>query len=541
MSLMSELQRQMQPRSEEELIDILSQEDEQLRLSQFVDLSSMPESRLLTTEFAALPVVQGELLRRLITPLLLEKMGPARFLDDIQILRALDNGRMLPRVRNLYPQIVQMHERMSEYVASRGSFPSAKRILAFGLGGSAIGAFLSREIIQNQGYRVPLDIHTCYPESFHGIDSDTLVVICSYSGNTEETLYAFDYAARRTKKIVMVSRGGELGRLRDEYPFIEIPESDIQQPRESIGFWVGMFLFMVSSLGLARKDDGSAYRFDLSDIMAIEKRLDEIDRSCAAETPFVENPAKEYATYFLYGTLSGEPSPRIDWKHPRVPVVLLDGADRAIGKRLANQFGESIEHPVTLLVFCEDAHNEIQSVATIMLEEQLAGGIRDWSYIYVSSKPSESPEQSHRESRTTQRIEATLQTLFREHNVDFLRIETDGGSLLERKLCLLKLLDYARTYASILRGSTPLPVPFMDLMKRRTAKIVGVADRRMLKLLTDNRKLPMPLEAALTDETVKSYFPALRHTILKRLIDGGYLAVESGTLSLTEKGKQLVG
>ncbi len=540
MALLTELEKQMMSKDTNELIELLCRRDDELRFSEFLDLSSRPDARLLETEFTGRAVVQAKLVRRLITPILLERIGPAALLDNATIRQAVDRQGMLPRVGYLYSQMAEMNERMAKHVASKGPFPSAKRIMAFGLGGSAIGALLAREIIQNQGYCVPLDIHTSYPASFHGIDSDTLVVICSYSGNTEEMLHAFDYAQKRTRKILILSRGGELGRLSNEYPFIEIPESDIQAPRESIGYWLSAFFFIVSSLGVARKDDGTVYSFDISEVEAIKSRLDNLDRSCSGDVPFADNAAKKYATYFLYGARSGEASSQTEWGHPQEPVIFLDGADRAIGKRLANQFGESIEHPVTLLVFCEDAHNEIESAATLMLEDKLHAGGMTRSYAFISSLPYESSYGSHRKSRAAQRMEATLETLFKEHDVDLLRIETEGGSLLERKLSLLKLLDYARGYACLLRGTPPVPVIFMDLMKKITGKIVGTADRDLLRILVESGKFPVSKEDVLADEKVKCTFPALRHTILKRLIDGGYVREDSGMLDLTDKGQDLV-
>lgn len=540
MALLTELKKLMMSKDEAQLTDLLCKPDEELRFSEFLDLSSTREARILKTEYASNVAVQAKLVRRLIAPILLEKVGPAGLLDSATIRQGVDRQGMLPRVSYLYSQMTAMHERMTKHAASNGPFPSAKRIMAFGLGGSAIGALLAREIIQNQGYCVPLDIHTSYPASFHGIDSDTLAVICSYSGNTEETLHAFDYAQKRTKKMLILSRGGELGRLSNEYPFIEIPESDIQAPRESIGYWLSAFFFIVSSLGLARRDDGTVYSFHISEVEAIKSRLDRVDETCAGEVPLRDNPAKQYATYFLYGNCSGEASSQTEWGHPREPVIFLDGEDRAIGKRLANQFGESVEHPLTLLVFCEDGHNEVESAATLMLEDKLRAGGMTRSYVFISSLPYESSYGSHRKSRAAQRMEATLETLFKKHDVDFLRIETEGGSLLERKLCLLKLLDYARAYACLLRGTTPVPVIFMDLMKNTTGKIVGTADRDLLRLLLEGPGFPVSLEDALSDEKVKSAFPALRHTILKGLIDQSYLRDDSGKLDLTEKGEQLV-
>jgi glucose/mannose-6-phosphate isomerase len=537
MMLMSELKKQMQAKHTDELVELLCKPDADLTLSHFVDLSSMPESPLLKTAFTDRPVVHAKLVRRMIAPMILEKIGPAEFLDDSRILKGVDKNGMLRRIEHLYGQMNQMNKVMVKSIEDKGDFPPARRILAFGLGGSASGPLLAREIIHNQGYSVPFDIHTSYPESFHGIDDDTMVVVCSYSGNTEETLHAFDFAQRRTENIVIISLDGKLQKLANGYRFIKIPDSDIEAPRESIGYWFTAFLFIVSSLKLAKREDGTVFSFDISSVEDIRKKLGAIDETCAGKTPFSENPAKQDATYFLFGTISGGRSAETDWQRPREPVFLLDGSDRAIGKRLANQFGETVEHPITLLLFAEDAHNEIESVATFLLEDRLYWGTRKRSYVYVSCRAYETPQMRHNNSRAVQRIEVTLKTLFEKHDVGYRRIETDGESLLERKLCLLKRLDYARLYASILLGTDPLPTELMEMMKKKMDKVIGEADRQLLKLLVDGSKLPLSRENALRDEEVKSFLPALRETIIDRLIQHGYLVAAGDRLELSSEGK----
>jgi hypothetical protein len=81
----------------------------------------------------------------------------------------------------------------------------------------------------------------------------------------------------------------------------------------------------------------------------------------------------------------------------------------------------------------------------------------------------------------------------------------------------------------------------MDMMKDETAKIVGAADREFLRLLVEGGRLPGSEEGVLSDEKVRSNFSALRRAILKRLIEQECLKVESGTLSLTSKGEELLG
>jgi hypothetical protein len=78
----------------------------------------------------------------------------------------------------------------------------------------------------------------------------------------------------------------------------------------------------------------------------------------------------------------------------------------------------------------------------------------------------------------------------------------------------------------------------MTAMKNVAAKIPGTADRQLLQLLEKSGKLPISEEDAIEDGQIKERFPALRRTILKRLIEQGYLLENSGKLALSDKGKQ---
>ncbi len=122
-----------------------------------------------------------------------------------------------------------------------------------GMGGSWMAGALLKE---TNLLTVPLEIHRSYglPNS---VTDKTLVVASSFSGNTEETLSAYDEAKKRGLALIGVASGGSLEEKckNDGVPFLKIPVNPpTMQPRCGTGYFVGIFAQLLSRLGLAVPD-----------------------------------------------------------------------------------------------------------------------------------------------------------------------------------------------------------------------------------------------------------------------------------------------
>ena len=92
------------------------------------------------------------------------------------------------------------------------SLPSAyhatRSVVILGMGGSAISGDLARTLGSTTA-SVPIEVVRGY--SIPGyVDSHTLVIAISFSGNTEETLAAFEAASRKGASLLVIAGGGEL-------------------------------------------------------------------------------------------------------------------------------------------------------------------------------------------------------------------------------------------------------------------------------------------------------------------------------------------
>jgi glucose/mannose-6-phosphate isomerase len=112
-----------------------------------------------------------------------------------------------------------------------------RRITVVGMGGSAIAADLVRSVTDPE-LDASLDVGRG-PSLPRATDKETLVVCASFSGNTWETLAAYDEAGRRGASRVTIGSGGELARRadRDGVPHLQLPP--LPQPRAAVGYMLG--------------------------------------------------------------------------------------------------------------------------------------------------------------------------------------------------------------------------------------------------------------------------------------------------------------
>jgi glucose/mannose-6-phosphate isomerase len=124
-----------------------------------------------------------------------------------------------------------------------------ENIVVLGMGGSGVagdvlaaaaGPFLPVPVIVSKGYELP---------AFVGESS--LVFAISFSGNTEETLEAASAAAVEGAHLVVITQGGELGRLAESWgvPQIGVPES-IPVPRAGLGATAIPPMIVLEEIGL---------------------------------------------------------------------------------------------------------------------------------------------------------------------------------------------------------------------------------------------------------------------------------------------------
>ncbi len=168
-------------------------------------------------------------------------------LDQSEHFAALDVDNMLSHIVGLPEQLLEAWN--LGLTQPLPIMKPVKAIVVAGMGGSAIGADLLASFISDTA-RVPVIIHRDYGLPAFAAGESTLVVVSSHSGNTEESLSAFEAARQNHCQIVTVTTGGK---ILAEAQNAGVPVWKFEhkgQPRAAVGFSFGLLLALVERLGL---------------------------------------------------------------------------------------------------------------------------------------------------------------------------------------------------------------------------------------------------------------------------------------------------
>lgn len=141
-------------------------------------------------------------------------------------------------------------------IAEKSSFTQSEspidNITITGLGGSGIGGSIAYALLNTQ-IAIPFTVNKGYfLPNFIGTNS--LVIVCSYSGNTEESIHAFAEAVKKKANIVCITSGGKLETLAKNHGcnYFIIPSN--RPPRASLGYSLVQIIATLVKLGLVQAD-----------------------------------------------------------------------------------------------------------------------------------------------------------------------------------------------------------------------------------------------------------------------------------------------
>lgn len=311
---------------------------------------------------------------------------------------------------------------------------AVRSVLVTGLGGSAIGGDMLRAVAAPHS-DVPILVNRDYSlPAFAG--PDTLVIAVSYSGNTEETLAAYDVARQRRARMVCITSGGELLRCAeaDHVPAVRVPGG--QPPRASTGY---LFFPMLSVL----ERSGVLDRSLQGDAQETVDLMQELAEAYGPRTGFDENEAKQIAAS-LFGS---------------VPVIYgtQDYAGVA-ALRWKTQINENAKAHAFAGTFPEINHNEI------LAWEECRRQARRWTVVFLRDANEESDA-----PRMARRVAVTRRLIGRK--AAQVEVRSRGASLMARLFSLVYLGDFASCYLALLYGVDPTVIRGIDRLKAELARL----------------------------------------------------------------------
>lgn len=159
-------------------------------------------------------------------------------LNDIAAIRKIDKSDVLPSIALLPDQCEQAWEEAQQVVVPE-IYKQVKNIVIAGMGGSGLGAHVLKSLYGLDGLNVPLQIVNDYHLPAY-VSSESLVLLSSYSGTTEETLSCAEEALVKKAKILGITSGGKLRQFltQNNLPgYIFVPKHNLcGQPRIGLGY-----------------------------------------------------------------------------------------------------------------------------------------------------------------------------------------------------------------------------------------------------------------------------------------------------------------
>ena len=293
------------------------------------------------------------------------------------------------------------------------------KVMVCGMGGSGISGEILKalypevEIISNKDYTIP-----------QYIDQNTLAIVISYSGNTEETLSNYTQLSKRRCGIAIISSGGRLIKKKAHMK-VKIPGG--LPPRGALGYLFTPLPFMLYKYRLIARDPVE----ELIGLAAFLKR----------ERKKIDLKAKTLAKKFVN----------------KMPIIYANSSTYfPVARRWQCQLNENAKIIAHINVLPEMNHNEIVGLGRprVLNKSTLPVFLND--------------PKAHRRNKARLAIMKRLIKGFFRNSIE---IKPYGNSDLKRMFWTIMTGDYISYYLAILTRVDPMPVKRIDYLKKELAKL----------------------------------------------------------------------
>ena len=333
---------------------------------------------------------------------------------ELRDLEKID-GKKMYREYDRWPEIAR---ESFEKSFKKFDAKDVDHIVFAGMGGSGsigdtISAILSKKDIHVsnvKGYLLPKTV-----------DSKTLVIVTSVSGNTSEPLRILEQAKKTPAKVVSFSSGGKMESVCKNNEIFYQKLSMVHSPRASYTSFLYSILNILEPILPISKNDIS------ESCMALKNTRDNIFSKNLVE----ENKSLKLAKFIQ-----------------EIVCVYYPAGLQAAATRFKNSLQENTKIHAMTEDIIESCHN----------------GVVSWE-----TKSNVSPILLQGKDDYFKTIERwkIMKEFLRSRNIEYQVVDSLEGSILSKITNLVYLLDYSTIYASILKKVDPSPVDSIDYIKNR--------------------------------------------------------------------------
>jgi glucose/mannose-6-phosphate isomerase len=343
-------------------------------------------------------------------------------LDDLSVIKQRDPQDALGVAAQEFSQLT--FEARIEGSLPDGFTPA--QVVVAGMGGSALAAGLIQDWLQ---MGAPYEVVRRYEVPAY-VTSDTLVIISSYSGNTEETISALRTAEERGATIAVIASGGQLIDIAREknLPYVMLPGG--LQPRMTVFYQLRALSRFLDNCGLAQGT--------FEELAQASQWLDEQVRNWLPGVPSEQNLAKQLAEQSLGKT----------------PVVYAGPKMGAVAYKWKISFNENAKNVAFMGVLPEFNHNEFLGWTSHPVDKPYA------VFDLISSFEHE---------RVLKRFEISDRLLSGKRPKSRV-VNLEGEAYVQQMLWGCVLADFTSVYLAILNGVNPTPVDIIEKLKDELKK-----------------------------------------------------------------------
>jgi glucose/mannose-6-phosphate isomerase len=333
---------------------------------------------------------------------------------DLSTLNKYDHNGM----HKIYDRWSELARESYESKIDGVDFQDIDHIVFAGMGGSGTIGDIFSSILSKTSIHVSVVKGYVLPKT---VDSNTLVVPTSVSGNTAETLAILNSAYKKNCKIIAFSSGGEMQEYCAKNKIEHRSFQQVHSPRASFPIFLYSILKALGTVIPMKKDE----------VLESIIFLDELQKKINTSNLDNKNPALDIASW-ISGT----------------PLIYYPFGLQSAAIRFKNSLNENAKIHVFLEEISEACHNDIVSwerptnVRPILIEGQ-------------------------DDHITTKEKWQILREYFGTKKIEYKEVFSAPGNILTKLINLIYLLDYASIYLAVRSGVDPSPVRSIDFVKRK--------------------------------------------------------------------------
>jgi glucose/mannose-6-phosphate isomerase len=294
-------------------------------------------------------------------------------------------------------------------------------VVVTGLGGSGIGGRIAAQLVAKEA-KCPIEVYNNYYLPGY-VNHKSLVIACSYSGNTEETLAAMEQALAKGARVCVITSGGTMLEIAKAKGLDHIVIPGGNPPRTMLAYSLVQQFFILHHFGII--GDGFEGAIKTAALMLEHDKAD------------IQKAAQELAAKLVGKRL----------------VIYSEASTEAVSIRFRQQVNENSKELCWHHAIPEMNHNELVG---------WAGGNDQFAVVIFRHKEDLERNQT--------RI-AINKEVIQQYTPHIHEVWSKGDTAFARQLFLINLGDWVSYYWAEKKGVDPIEIGVINMLKGKLAEV----------------------------------------------------------------------